>query len=51
MKLKTKILTTISILALSSISVSAYDEVKCSTDPVFASNSCNQCFTDKNREE
>ena len=39
------ILTGLSLLALSATGVSAYDEVKCTTDPVFAANSCNQCFT------
>ena len=41
----TTILTTLSLLALSATWVSAYDEVKCNTDAVFAANSCNQCFT------
>ena len=47
----TNIFTAISILALSTLSASAYTTVKCDTDPVFAANSCNQCFTDKNRGE
>ncbi len=41
----TTILTTLSLLALSATGVSAYDEVKCTTDAVFAANSCNQCFS------
>ena len=50
----TSILTTLSVLALSTLSVSAYTEVKCSSDPVFAANSCSatdQCFTDRSRWE
>lgn len=51
MKLTTSILTAVSVLALSTLSASAYTEVKCDTDPVFSANSCNQCFTDKDRAE
>jgi len=40
----TKILTALSVLAVSVTGASAYDEIQCSTDPVFAANSCNQCF-------
>jgi len=50
----TSILTTLSVLALSTLSVSAYTTVKCSSDPVFAANSCSvtdQCFTDRSRWE
>ncbi|MCD5380289.1 hypothetical protein LR004_00010 [Candidatus Gracilibacteria bacterium] len=41
----TKILTALSLLALSATGASAYDEVKCNTDATFAANSCDQCFT------
>lgn len=41
-----KILTATSVLALSSLSASAYNTVKCDSDPVFSANSCNQCFVD-----
>ena len=41
----TKILTALSLLALSATGVSAYDEVKCEIDPTYAANSCSQCFT------
>jgi hypothetical protein len=50
MKLTT-ILTAMSVLAISTLSASAYTTVKCDTDPAFASNSCNECFTDRNRGE
>lgn len=45
------IFTALSVLAVSTLSASAYTEVKCDTDPVFTANSCSQCFTDKNRGE
>ena len=47
----TKIITALSLLALSATWVSAYDEVKCTTDPAFSANSCNQCFTGKAKWE
>lgn len=50
MKLTT-IFTAISVLAVSTLSASAYTTVKCDTDPVFSANSCNQCFIDKDRAE
>ena len=39
-----KILVTVSLLVVATPSFAAYDEVECSTDPVFSENSCNQCF-------
>jgi hypothetical protein len=39
-----KILVTVSLLLVTTPSFAAYDEVECSTDPVFSENSCNQCF-------
>ena len=44
--MKKVLLTWASILALgiTSISNASYNEVSCSTDPVFAQNSCTQCF-------
>jgi len=48
----TKIITALSILALSATGVSAaYEEVKCDVDPVFNANSCNQCFLWKDKGE
>lgn len=29
----------------------AFDEIQCSSDPVFAANSCNQCFNGKNQSQ
>ena len=45
------IFTVFSVLAVSTLSASAYTGVKCDTNSVFTSNSCDQCFTDKNRGE
>jgi hypothetical protein len=45
MKNTIKLLAVASVLVLSTLSVSAYETVECSTDPVFNANSCNQCFT------
>jgi hypothetical protein len=50
MKLK-KILAVLVAMSLSSSFVSAYEEASCSSDPVFAANSCNQCFTGDSRQE
>ena len=48
----TKIITALSILALSATGVNAaYEEVKCDVDPVFNANSCNQCFNEKIKEK
>ncbi|MDQ7023095.1 MAG: hypothetical protein Q9M97_06235 [Candidatus Gracilibacteria bacterium] len=47
----TSIFTVVSIIAVSTLSASAYTEVQCDTDTVFSANSCNQCFTDKDRSE
>lgn len=38
------ILTALSVAALSVASTAAYQEIECSTDPIFAANSCSQCF-------
>lgn len=49
-----KILTTLTVittLSLSALSVSAYETVKCSSNPVFAANSCNECFLGNNKAE
>jgi len=40
-----RLLFIVSFLVITSPSFAAYDEVECSTDPVFSENSCNQCFT------
>jgi len=48
------ILTVVSVVALSILSANAYTEVKCSSDAIFAANSCSntdQCFTDRSRWE
>jgi len=47
----TKIITALSLLALSATGVSAYEEVECNTDPSFNANSCSQCFLGKNKGE
>ena len=46
-----KIVTALWVLAVSTLSASAFTTVKCDTDPVFAANSCNQCFTWTDRGE
>ena len=46
-----KIVTALWILAVSTLSASAYDTVKCDSDPIFAANSCNQCFLWKAQAE
>lgn len=46
-----KIVTVASVLVASTLSASAYTTVKCDTDPVFAANSCNECFVGKDRGE
>lgn len=38
------IATAMWVLALSMSSASAFNEIKCSTDAIFAANSCHQCF-------
>lgn len=39
-----KLLAVISLLAISTPSFAAYEEIQCSTDKAFQANSCNQCF-------
>lgn len=39
-----KITLTILFFSLTSTWVFGYEEIECTTDPVFAENSCNQCF-------
>lgn len=39
-----KLLVTVSLLVVATPSFAAYEEIECSTDPVFSENSCNQCF-------
>lgn len=39
-----KLLAVISLLAISTPSFAAYEEIECSTDKAFSENSCNQCF-------
>lgn len=46
-----KLLVVTILLAITAQSFAAYDEIDCSTDPVFAENSCNQCFDWWNRVE
>lgn len=46
-----KILVATSVTFMSVMWASAYETVKCSTDPVFSANSCNQCFTWKAQAE
>lgn len=49
--MKSKILLSI-LLAVSLVMPSfAFDEIQCTTDPVFAANSCNQCFSGLNQSE
>ncbi|MBT3853679.1 hypothetical protein HOF65_07070 [bacterium] len=40
-----KLLAILSLLVVSTSSLSAYEEIECSTDTVFSEYSCNQCFT------
>jgi hypothetical protein len=46
-----KILLVTVISTMSVASVSAYEKVECSADPVFNVNSCNQCFTGESQAE
>ncbi len=39
-----RLLAVISLLTIATPSFSAYEEIECSTNPVFSENSCNQCF-------
>ncbi len=39
-----KILTILSLCIIAIPSFAAYEELDCSSDPVFSENSCNQCF-------
>ncbi len=39
-----KLLAVLSLLAISTPSFAAYEEIQCSTDKAFQENSCNQCF-------
>jgi hypothetical protein len=51
MKNTIKLLAVTGIIALSTLSVSAYETVDCSTDAVFDANSCNVCFIGKDQKE
>jgi hypothetical protein len=39
-----KILVLTSLLTITVPSFAAYNEIDCSSDPVFTQNACNQCF-------
>ena len=39
-----KFLVILTLLAITTQSFAAYEEVECTTDPAFSKNSCNQCF-------
>lgn len=40
-----KLLAVTALLAVTSPLHAAYEEIECTTDPVFSENACNQCFT------
>jgi len=46
-----KLLAILSLLVVSTSSLSAYEEIECSTDTVFSEYSCNQCFTWESKSE
>lgn len=49
--MKSKIILSV-LLAVSLVMPAfAFDEIQCSSDPVFAANSCNQCFNGKNQSQ
>ncbi|MFK7780281.1 MAG: hypothetical protein QM490_03960 [Candidatus Gracilibacteria bacterium] len=46
-----KLLVFISLLMITLPSFSAYNEIECSTNPIFSENSCNQCFDGNSKIE
>jgi len=49
--MKAKILLSALLAVVMITPTFAYEEIKCSTDPIFAANSCNQCFNGKTQSE
>jgi hypothetical protein len=49
--MKSKILLTALLVVALVTPTFAFEEIECSSDPVFSANSCNQCFNGKTQSQ